>query len=567
MMKFLDFLKRYYSLIIILLVYAFALASVAMYRHNETPPGTIVLRIGHWQLETGVRDGLNELARDYQKTHPNVRIIQDAIPEGTYGQWLSTLIMAGTAPDLLEIGFVPYQVMLSFYNRYCLTVTPYVNKPNPYNKNNELADVPLRNTIKDGMSSVYVNELQEYMQIPLSCFTTRVFYNADLLEKLSGSKVPPENYREFYDLCGKISKMKDEKGRPYIPVVGSKYHFSIWENGLFNMLTYRLMDKADLNRDGYVGNDELFISVKSGLMNLDCRPVEAKYQMVREIADFCQPGFTGLSRDEGVFLFAQKRALFMTTGTWDAMSLVEQAKGNFTVAVMDFPMPTKDDPEYGDVVAGPRYENPGVGFNFSVTRTSKNPEVALDFLLFMAAKENNEKLNKIIGWIPATINTDTTPLLKDFKPCLEGIYSNFEPNLGGETWIRWLQLASLYQVNPKFTYKELIGDFEPFYKDKGFYDFIEQMKDKNRVIPVNERFLIGIRSQAMLSKQDSAAAKSFWVKYRSQTRERQIFPVIWASIEMIYAKDGLPFAKENGPYEYSPKLIEKIKARVKSEKK
>ncbi|MEI6425359.1 MAG: extracellular solute-binding protein, partial [Lentisphaerota bacterium] len=353
-MKFLEFLKRYYSLIIILLVYAFALVSVALYRYNETPPGTIVLRIGHWQLETGVRDGLNELARDYQKTHPNVRIIQDAIPEGTYGQWLSTQIMAGTAPDLLEIGFVPYQVMLSFYNRYCLTVTPYVNRPNPYNKNNELADVPLRNTIKDGMASVYVNELQEYMLIPLSCFTTRVFYNADLLEKLSGSKIPPKNYREFYDLCGKISKMRDEKGRPYIPVVGSKYHFSIWENGLCNMLTYRLMDKADLNRDGYVGNDELFISVKSGLMNLDCRPVEAKYQMVREIADFCQPGFTGLSRDEGVFLFAQKRALFMTTGTWDAMSLVEQAKGNFTVAVMDFPMPTKDDPEYGDVVAGPR---------------------------------------------------------------------------------------------------------------------------------------------------------------------------------------------------------------------
>jgi hypothetical protein len=36
---------------------------------------------------------------------------------------------------------------------------------------------------------------------------------------------------------------------------------------------------------------------------------------------------------------------------------------------------------------------------------------------------------------------------------------------------------------------------------------------------------------------------------------------------MIYAKDGLPFAKENGPYEYSPKLIEKVKARVRSEKK
>lgn len=566
-MKFWHFIKKYHALLFIMVVYVWALLSVGMYRYQEAPPGTITLRISHWQLEAGVRDGLNEMAKEYQKTHPNVRILQEAIPEGTYGQWLSTQIMSGTAPDMIEMGMIPYQVMLAFYNRYCLVLTPYVNKPNPYNSDNEFANVPLRNTFKDGMAAGYVNELQEYMQVPLSCFVVRVFYNVDLLEQLTGSPEPPKTYREFYNICQKVSQMKDEKGRAYIPVVGSKYHFGMWDTSICDIMTYGIMEKADLNRDGMVGSDELYISVKSGLLDLTCRPIAAKYKMVHEIASFCQPGFTGLSRDEGVFLFAQKRALFMTTGTWDALSFKEQAKGNFRVSIMDFPMPTKDDPEYGDVIKGPRYETPWVGFNYAVTRTSKHPEIALDFLLFLASKKNNEKLNKIIGWIPSIRDTKVDPFLKDFKPCYNGIYGNFQPNLGGETYIKWLQLNSLYQVNQKFTFSELMEEFEPFYKSQGLYDFMEQMKDRNRVIPSNERFLAGFRSQAMLAKKGSPEENSFWIKYRTQTRDRQVFHEIWFSTEMKYVKDGPPFTRDHGPYEYSPEVLAKVKERVKKEKK
>ncbi len=549
-----------------MVVYAWALVSVAFYRYAEEPPGTITLRLCHWQLEAGVRDGINMMAQEYQKLHPNVRVIQEAIPEGTYGQWLSTQIMSGTAPDLIEMGKLPYQVLIAYYNRYCYVLTPYVNKPNPYNRNNDFAETPLRNTFKDGMAAGYVNELQEYMMIPLSSFAVRVFCNSDLLEKLTGSRNPPKNYREFFDTCRKISKMTDENGNKYIPVVGSQYHFGMWEWSLCNIMTYSLKDKADLNRDGFVGNDELFIAVKAGMISFKDRPIAAKFQMIREISDFCQPGFTGLSRDEGVLLFAQKRAVFMSTGTWDAMSLQEQTKGSFTLGIMDFPMPTKDDPVYGDVVAGPRYENPFVGFNYSVARTSKHPEVALDFLMFMASKENNEKLNRTIGWIPSVLNTEMDPFLRDFKPCFEGVYGCFEPNLGGETWIKWLQLMSMYQVNPKFTFEQLAEQYEAFYKIKGYDDFMEQMKDRNRVIPSNERFLAGFRSQAMLAGKDSEDANSCWIKYRTQTRDRQVFHEIRFSTQMKYAKDGPPSTKDNGPYEYSMDVMEKVKERVKGEK-
>jgi hypothetical protein len=51
--------------------------------------------------------------------------------------------------------------------------------------------------------------------------------------------------------------MNDEKGRHYIPIVGSKYHFGIWENGLCNMMTYRIMDKADLSMNVAVSGGDI----------------------------------------------------------------------------------------------------------------------------------------------------------------------------------------------------------------------------------------------------------------------------------------------------------------------
>ena len=42
---------------------------------------------------------IDEMAREYRKTHPNVVIVQDAIPEGTYGQWVSTQLMGGTGGE------------------------------------------------------------------------------------------------------------------------------------------------------------------------------------------------------------------------------------------------------------------------------------------------------------------------------------------------------------------------------------------------------------------------------------------------------------------------------------
>ncbi len=551
-------LKRYQALLVIAVVFGVSLFKVVTYRAAQEPPGVIILRIGHWQLESGVRDGFIELAKEYQKLHPNVRVVQDAIPESVYGQWSTTQFIGGTAPDMMEMGLgVPYQQVLAFYNRYCLPLTSLIDKPNPYNAGTELADTPLRMTYKDAMKTGYINELQEYMTIPLAQFATRIFYNKDLYRRLTGRDEPPANYREFLEVCAKIKACKDGLGRPYTPIVGSRYNFNIWDTGMADVLTYRLMEKADFNRDGYVGNDEMYVAIKTGRLSFNSFPISAKFALIRAICDNCQPGFTGLTRDEGVFMFAQERAVFITTGTWDTRSIQAQAEGHFELGIMDFPVPTKEDPEFGSVALGRRYENPGSSFAFAVTRNSKHPEIAIDFLLFLASKQNNTRLCQIIGWIPAIIDTPVDDLLKNFKPNLEGIYGNFNPNLGGETWIRWLQLYSKFQVG-QLTYKELVEQFEPFYKEKGVRDFNEQRRDWRRGIVVNETLLTGIKSQAMFAASPDEAA-TYWIKYRTLTRDRQIFP----EISFTWQKglvEGVFQPEPTGPYEYSPAALERIRA-------
>lgn len=577
--KIFGFVRTYFALLVVFAVFIWSAVVIVTYRAVQTPPGSVVIRLGHWQLESSVREGIDEMAAEYGKLHPGVIVLQDAIPESTYGQWVSTQLMGGTAPDILQVGGqLPGNIWLSYFNRYFQPLTRYVYNPNPYNAGTELGETPLRQTYKDGMKTAYVPEMQEYMSIPLTLFGTRIFYNKTLLKELTGRDEAPEDYREFLAVCDQISKSTNAAtGQPYIAIAGSAYHYGQWDPMMFSPVTYGCMRKADLNRDGFVGNDETFVAFKTGQLDFKYPALDAWLTMIREVTDYFQTGYTGLGRDEAVFLFAQQRAVFMTTGTWDAGSLMAQAEGQFEVGIMNFPLPAKDDPVYGGVVEGRIYESPGVGFQFGITRSSKHFDVALDFLMFLSSKGGNEKLNGIIGWIPAIKGTEIVPLLRAFEPNLEGVYGNINFALGGNTTITWGQQLDLYKVN-QVGKEKFAEDFTKYYLKHGLADFLEQQRDWRRGIQRNEQYLAGIRGRAILADEEAATtedpaereeaekeAESAWVRYRAITSSRQIWGELNHARQLqLINKDEMP-EDYVGPYEYSEKVKEKIRARLKSE--
>lgn len=558
MIRRLVHLSRLLPFVVIVSAFIWSAVTIYLRRSEESPPGVIVLRIGHWQLEPGVRDGLSELAREYEALHPNVRVLQEAIPEATYGQWVSTQLIGSTAPDILQIGNgLPYPVWLSYLSRYFTPLTSAVVRPNPYAAGTSLADVPLRDTYLDGMRNSYYEELQEYMTVPLSQFAVRIFYNRDLLKRLTGLNELPTEYRAFLSVCEQIAKQTNERGESYISIAGSRYNFGMWEGMLFDLPTFSAYRRADANRDGYVGSDEMFAAVSDGRINFTFDGFRAKFQMMREVTRYFPTGYTGLSRDEAVFLFAQQRALIMTTGTWDARGLVEQTNNTFQIGVADFPLPARDDPAYGRWVEGPAYERPSAQFSFGVTRSSQHPEAATDFLLFLASRQRNEQLNRIIGWIPAIRGAAIDPFLQAFQPHLEGTWGNMNINLGGETIIRWSQLTSLFQVG-QIDYDELAKQFEQAYRTNGLRDYQDLQRDWRRGLLINEQMLAGLRGRMLVGGSDGPADAQ--TKYESIVLRRQLFSEIGHARGMQAVQGQL--LRSPPPYKHSPEVLARMKARL-----
>lgn len=558
-MKALHYFRQYFALIVVGSAFLWSVVVIASYRQQEAPEDVITLRIAHWQLEPAVREAFEVMAEEYRKIHPNVRVLQEAIPESTYGQWVSTQLMGGTAPDIIEIGSgLPPQIWVAYMGRYFVPITPYVELPNPYNKGTEMEGVPLRSTFKDGMRNGYIEELQEFVKVALSQSGSRLFYNKDLLRKLTGLDEPPTEYRAFLAMCEKIAGQKNERGQKYIALASSAYHYNMWDSRMFEPLTFNALEVVDVNRDGAVDRDEVYTAFKTGRIGLGYPAYRARLQMAREVGQFFQEGYTGLTRDEAVFLFAQKRAVIIPVGTWDARSLQLQAEGKFELGVVDFPAPTRDDPQYGEFMIGPRYERLPTVFPFGITQTSAHPDVAVDFLLFLASQKQNEKLNRIIGWLPAIKGTEIDPFLREFAPNLEGIYTAIDLNVGGETLLKWQQLYSLFQVN-QISLDDIIQEFDAFMRDRGTIDFLERTNTWERDTHRYEQMLAGLRARALFAPaEDSDRA---WLRYRVATGSRQI----GARVGRARALERVAKPSAFGPYEYKPEALENVRQRLEAE--
>ncbi|MEK6796479.1 MAG: extracellular solute-binding protein [Spirochaetota bacterium] len=523
---------------------------------------TITISIAHWQLEPGVREGIDYMANEYRKLHPNVRVKQIAVPGQTYGQWFVTQMVGGSPADLMEIGnSVVAPLMVSYYQRYFVPMTEYANMPNPYNKGNEFERTPLRETVKDGLRACYVPELQEFMSIALTQVLVRMFYNRTLYRELTGRDTPPRDWREFLAVCEMIKRYRfldaaakkkmlridtgiaDETAKPlsarsagvltalsneralllstspqYVPIANSQFHMGQAEWLLFNAITSKARDVIDYNHDCSISSVESYIGFRSGKIGLDYGPYRAKFAMAAAYASNSISGFTGLNRDDGVFLFVQQRAVFIPTGTFDAGMLEEQSKDNgFEIGVMDMPYARPDDPAFGQYVEGPIFDDAFSAFAFACPTPDSAPDrrkAAIDFLLFLAAKDNNIKFNAFIHWLPYINGAEGSGVLSNFKPHVNGVTSGFNLNIGGESFIKWQQCYSLY-CGLASSFEKMRDDFQPFYIENGYKDYQKVIsKNWRRNLLTDEKSISQLKAKAILLG-GAGHTNDYWQKYRA----------------------------------------------------
>ena len=409
---------------ILLGAYAMAVSHMFRIRKEQLSTDSIVLRLTHWQLESGVRDGLELMARKFEQryfddTGTRIRIIQNPISERVYRQYVQTQCIGRTAPDIIEIGFYDSE----YTSRYFLSNSEDVKKPNPYNKGTVSENVAWADTYYDGMQGSLDQRNLEYYGAGLSTFSIRLFYNKRLFKEALGTDTPPQEYREFIAVCEKLRGWAKAKGNAdFVPIAGAKYQLGIFRDRFTNSMLLDFTLDHDKTFNGTF-NDfwDVLMAYAAEEYSLQDPAIRGGFDLLARMTEYFPPGFMSQDRMESGFRFTQGKAAFITSGSWDAMSFFLQS--DFPIGVLDFPLPTPADPEYGKLVRGRQSESgSGAGFRFGVTKFSKHPDIALKFLQFMTTAENNEELNRVMKWLPVITGTKTHPVMVPFAPKPEGFW-------------------------------------------------------------------------------------------------------------------------------------------------
>lgn len=429
-MKLWKFLRTYMGAAILIGAIAYAAVRVGYNQMTYEAPGVTTISICHWQLESGFREALQVLIAEYENSYAEehddkIRILQAPVSERGYRQYVNTGLIGGTAPDIIEKGMAKTAGDPAYVARFFLPLGDYLDEANPYNRGTPLEGLPWRDTFFDGLQGAYDRTLLDYYYVPFSMFTTRVFYNVELYQEVTGREKPPESYEEFLAVCKEIREHAEKSGRRLVPIAGSKYQGSVFRRMYEVPFLFDLVRQTDDNHDGVADRFETYLAFKKGIWQFDSPRFVQSWNCMLEIASNFQNGWLAALRDDAVFLFVQGNAIMTASGSWDAPSIKKQVEEKFTVGVFDFPMPT-DHKVYGQYVSGPASEaSIRGGIPWAITRQSRHRELCIDFLRFCTTQAHNERFNRSITWLPVVRGARLSPDLEPFRPRIEGFVGHF----------------------------------------------------------------------------------------------------------------------------------------------
>ena len=406
----------------------------------------IVIRFAHWQLEGGVRRAFDLAAAEYMKLHPHIRVEQLSIPDKIYVNWLITQLIGGTAPDIVQMGKGMSDERTT---RYFNPTSPLAGKPNPYNQGTPLESTPLQETFIDGMESVFSTTLLEHYGIPLSAFTLRMYYNADLLEEITGSRQLPKTYGELSQVLEQTVDYSKRTNKRIYPIAASMDNAPALIDKVFRSQTAGLGERLahDFLPSTRPPTARLAIAWANGEWDFNDPSMRASVALLRHLGGHLQPGFMQVSRDDAMFNFIQGNALMMPGGSWDYSSIRAEADFPVSVGMIPTPLPNED-PRWPYAPGIITDESADASVVLAVTKESPHPDIAQDFLLFLCSQKINELWARESGWLPATLGADPGKESKVFMPYLQGFTGGFPPGFSGADTKRVVQTSIGLAANP-----------------------------------------------------------------------------------------------------------------------
>lgn len=429
-----------FGIALLLLAALASIIQVTWRAKAEANPQQITIRICHWQLESGLREAYDEVARAYMALHPNVKIVQLPVPGRFYGTYTATQIVGDDPPDLIQLGSNLSDAALA---DYYVPLSRYVEEPNPYNKGTPLEGVAWRDTFKSGLARAPgVDRMMEYFAVPSIEVTGRMYCNLPLYEKIMGHRNPPKTYREFLDVCERANAYAKTHQLKLMPIAGSRFNANVLLDRLFRSQTQKLA----LQRDPLdTLSTPSLLAFVGNRTSLDDPAIRSGMAIMREVAGYMSPGFMQFDRDDAIFHFGQGRALMIMTGSWDYGSIVNQS--NFEIGVFDMPVPGPEDPVYGPYTLGPTTESGvGAGGGLGLTNASPNRETAVDFIRFLTSVRGNQLFVNRAKWLPSVRYVEVPSEVRAFAQRADGYPDGFAiaPIMWGSGEVYRLQSNNLH---------------------------------------------------------------------------------------------------------------------------
>jgi ABC-type glycerol-3-phosphate transport system substrate-binding protein len=365
-----------------------------------------------------MREAFAEAAKAYEAQNPNVRVELIAVPIRSWPAWLRTQLTGETAPDVLGLLGVSEEMLLRFFE----PLGAALDEPNPHNRGTPLDGLAWRETFVGGleMYPVYSVATDEVYGVMLQLNSLRLFYNRDLLRETTGRDQPPTTFGELREFAQQVHEWSQRSGRRVAPIAGCLPYGEHLFHQVGLQLTQRLaVDRSPL-RSMQLNQADLAMAIMRGDLQFEDPAIQSSYALMREMGTMMQPGFMQLQRDDALFAFYQGGAVMIYTGSWDYAGLVQQSP--FQVGAARLPSPGPEDPRYGAFTLGPVSEaslQPEA--HFGVTRFSKHPEVARDFLRFLSSYPMAERFAAMTLRMPAIAEVPPPPDLQSVAPQLEGM--------------------------------------------------------------------------------------------------------------------------------------------------
>ncbi|MBU7591712.1 extracellular solute-binding protein [Metabacillus halosaccharovorans] len=307
---------------------------------------------------------VNDIAAEYEKANPGVKIEQEILSNEQYKEKLKVLSASNELPDVgmtWAAGFLD----------------PYV-KGNKFAPLDDILEGGLKDSFIAGTTEAYAVDGKTY-GLPLELNIAPVYYNKKIFEKYNLEV--PETYEDFKNI---VKTLADNGVTPITLGNKDRWTGSLWYMYLADRLGGPETLTNAINRSGTF-EDPALVKAAEEIQNLVGMDAFVK-------------GFNGLSNDEAKGPFMNEQAAMYLMGSWELPNFTtnEDVPQEFRDSIGFFKFPTVEGGK-GDInsfVGGP-----GVGL--FVSEDSEVKEEAKKFVEFFVQKWGERSVTDA-GVIPAT---------------------------------------------------------------------------------------------------------------------------------------------------------------------